>query len=225
MSDEAIKKKIGETAATLVKDGMIVGLGTGSTAYWFIKSLGKRCHEGLKIKAVASSNASMILAMKVGIPMLSGDEVSHLDITIDGADEIDPNKRLIKGAGGALLREKIVASMSRELVVIADESKLVNQLGAKKLPVEIVPFAYKSTLLQIQKLGCTPFLRKTDHEGLFVTDNGNYIVDAKLPSERTIDEVDRELKNIPGVIETGFFSHLAGRLVIGFFDGQIVVRP
>lgn len=150
---DVVKKAIGEKAADLIQEGMIVGLGTGSTAYWFIESLIERHKKGLNIQVVASSKKSLEQARKGKLPLIDIDSLSFLDITVDGADEIDPEKRMIKGGGGALLREKIVATMSREMVVIVDESKLVQKLGKQKLPLEILPFGHKGTLHHINQLG------------------------------------------------------------------------
>lgn len=226
MSIEAIKNDVGLAAAALVEPGMVVGLGTGSTASFFVKHLIERCRQGLKIHAIASSQAISAQAAKGGIPLLDPHQVSSLDLTVDGADEIDPQKRMIKGAGGALVREKILASMSREMIVIADESKLVRELGKAKLPVEVIPFGHAATRHHIEKLGLKATLRADREKNPFVTDNGNYIYDIHFDSLRSHPEKDHEtLINIPGVVDTGFFFNLAGRIIIGFFDGQIVVRP
>lgn len=221
-----IKQKIGQAAAELVESGMIVGLGTGSTAHHFIESLALRCKKGLRITAVASSKASEELAKKLGIPLVDINTLTSLDLAIDGADEIDPQKRMIKGAGGALVREKIVAHMSREMIVIAEESKLVRELGSKgKLPLEIVPFAHTATLHQIAKLGYSATLRLGPHKEPYLTDNGNIIADISLPSPlEDPEKVHHTLLELPGVVDTGLFFHLAGRLVIGFRDGQVIIR-
>lgn len=225
MSD-AIKKAIGAAAAELIHNGMTVGLGTGSTAAFFIQSLIERCNKGLKIHAVASSKHSYELAKKGGIPMLDINQITSLDITVDGADEIDTLKRMIKGKGGALVREKIVASMSREMVVIVDEGKLVSYLGKAPLPVEIIPFGTQATVHKLEKLGYVGQWRKRDDGHLYLTDNGNYIFDVDFDIPRTEPERDHQLiSSLPGIVDTGFFFHLAGRVVVGFFDGQIVVRP
>jgi ribose 5-phosphate isomerase A len=225
MSIDVIKNNIGASAAALVEPGMVVGLGTGSTAAYFVKHLIERCRQGLKIHAIASSQAISVQAAKGGIPLLDPHAVSSLDLTIDGADEIDALKQMIKGAGGALVREKILASMSREMIVIVDESKLVAQLGKAKLPVEVIPFGHLATLHHIQKLGLKATLRKAADNSPFITDNGNYIYDIYFEAPRSHPEQDHEtLIRLPGVVDTGFFFHLAGRVIIGFFDGQIVTR-
>ncbi len=223
---DPIKKALGERAAELIQNGMLVGLGSGTTAAFFIARLSERCKkEKLSIQAVASSQASADLAKKGGIPLLDIHTISHLDITVDGADEVDAQKRMIKGAGAAFVREKIVASMSREMVVIIEESKLVTQLGSRPLPVEILPFGRASTLNQIEKKGYKGTWRKTKEGKLLVTDNGNNIFDIEFDTPRSYPEEDEEtLLTIPGIVDTGFFFNLAGRVMIGFSDGQIVTR-
>lgn len=225
MTMDAIKKAVGYKAAEFVENGMRIGLGTGSTAHYFIERIIQRCKEGLKVHAVASSNRSLEQARKGHIPLLDIDQVTSLDLTVDGADEIDPQKRMIKGGGGALVREKIVASMSRELIVIIDESKLVAELGKCKLPVEIIPFAMAATVQHIHKAGYHGEFRKSSNGDLYVTDNGNLIYDIHFNHTRQQPEKDHDtLIHIPGVVDTGFFFNLAGRIIVGFSDGQIVVK-
>ena len=219
---EKVKKTVGYKAAEFVKSGMLVGLGTGSTAFYFIERLIQKQKEGLKIQAVASSNQSFQQAKEGKIPLIDIETVSFLDLTVDGADEIDPQKRMIKGGGGAHVREKIVASMSREMIVIVDESKLVPTLGKCKLPVEVLPFAKNATLHHITKAGYHGEFRKAQQK-LFSTDNGNLIIDIHFPKPLTQpEEVHETLIHIPGVVDTGFFFNLAGKVIIGFDDGQVV---
>lgn len=226
MSTDAIKKAVGYKAAEFVQQGMLVGLGTGSTAYYFIERLSQRIQEGLKIHAVASSERSFQQAKENGVPMLDIDEISSLDLTVDGADEIDPQKRMIKGGGGALVREKIAAAMSREMIVIVDETKLVPSLGKCKLPVEVIPFAKNATFRHIAKAGYLGEFRKKPDGSLYLTDNGNLIIDIHFEKLRDAPEKDHEtLIHIPGVVDTGFFFNLAGRVLVGFNDGQVVVKP
>ncbi|NNM42861.1 MAG: ribose 5-phosphate isomerase A [Chlamydiae bacterium] len=223
---ENIKKNLGDAAAKLIQDGMVVGLGTGTTVHYFIQSLIERYQKGLKIQVIASSEESLHKARKGNLPILDSDTLLHVDITVDGADEIDGEKQMIKGGGGALVREKILASMSREMVVIVDETKVVSKLGKRKLPVEILPFAYSSTLHKIHKLGYKGVIRLKSNAKPVITDNGNYLVDIDLHSDTLVPKQTHEdLIHIPGVVDTGFFFHLAGRVMIGFFDGQIVIRP
>lgn len=219
------KAAAGKAAAELIQDGMLVGLGTGSTAFHFIDHLIARCQQGLRIQAIATSNRSLEQAKAGNIPILDHNAITSLDVTVDGADEIDPQKRMTKGGGGALLREKIIASMSREMIVVIDESKLVQQLGAFPLPVEIVPFAFKATIDKINRLGYEGTLRSQTSSAPYITDNGNFIYDIHFRELRTNPEEDSEkLRSIPGVVETGFFFHLAGRVIIGRNNGQVEIR-
>ena len=216
------KKAVGMAAAEMVQSGMVVGLGTGSTSSYFINSLIIKCKEGLQIKAVATSDASEHLAKEGGIPFANIDELTSLDICFDGADEIDPKKRMIKGGGGALLREKIVATMSKQMIVLVDESKCVQTLGKFPLPVEIVQFGYNSTIYQINSLGYKGNIRKKKDGSLYMTDSGNYIYDIQLESNHLDPEIiHQSLINIPGVIETGFFLNLASLVLIGKANGKV----
>jgi len=225
MSIEAIKKAVGEVAASLVESKMTIGLGSGTTAHHFIQSLIARCQKGLSISAVASSKESQLLAKKGGIPLLEINAVSHLDLTIDGADQIDHEKQMIKGKGGALVREKILAHMSRELIVIVDETKLVPHLGKGILPVEIIPFGIRATEHHLEKLGYSGKWRKIDQHIFYTTDNGNYILDIHLEIESNDPRSAHEkISNVPGVVDTGFFFDVVGRVIVGFFDGQVVMR-
>ena len=206
MSFESIKKAVGYQAAELIQDGMHVGLGTGSTAFYFIERLTQRFQRGLKIKVLASSQRSLTQARQAGLPLLDIDAITSLDVTVDGADQIDHQKRMIKGGGGAHVREKILANMSRELIIIVDESKLVTELGLCQLPVEVLTFAHLATLHQIEKAGYKARLRTTAQNTLFLTDNQNYIIDIAL--DHLCDHPEKEhetLMHIPGVVDTGFF--------------------
>lgn len=222
MTHEAGKKAAAQQAAKLIHDGMKVGLGTGSTAKFFIEALGDLCKHGLSIQAVATSEASTKQAEQLRIPLVDIDTLESLDITVDGADEIDHDLQMIKGGGGALLREKIVASMSKTVVAIVDSAKLVDHLGKFPLPVEILPFAFKATLAALRRYDYAPVLRLASNDKPYVTDNGNWIADLKLsypclnPSE---DE--RRLKEIPGVLETGFFLKFATLAFVGMPDGSV----
>ncbi|WP_336772061.1 ribose-5-phosphate isomerase RpiA [Paenibacillus sp. MMO-58] len=219
------KRIAAEKAVELVKDGMKVGLGTGSTAYWAIQAIGRRVkEEGLTIQAVATSVQSEQLAKELGIPMMPFADVDVLDLTIDGADEVDPALHLIKGGGGALLREKIVAAASKQLIIIVDESKDVKQLGKFPLPVEIVPFAFELTVKKLRKLGCEPKLRKKGEE-LYVTDNGNYIADCEFGAITDPEALHDDLNRIPGVVDNGLFIHMASLVIVGSADGSIRSIP
>jgi ribose 5-phosphate isomerase A len=215
----------GRAALQFIKDGMLVGLGTGSTASCFIQHLIERCREGLKITAVATSKRSMDQAIKGGIPFVNINEITTIDVTVDGADEIDPQKRMIKGGGGALLREKIMATNSREMIVIVEENKCVNKLGKFPLPIEIVPFAYNATLHQLEKKGYVGKLRTTKTNELYLTDNGNYIFDIHFAQLlENPEEHERIIRAVPGVVETGFFFHLAGHVIVGYGNDHVEIR-
>lgn len=221
---DQIKKEIAKKAVSLVQTGMLVGLGTGTTAHFFIEKLIERHRvEGLQITAIATSEKSASLAREGGIPVLDMDAFTKIDLTIDGADEIDPRKRLIKGGGGALLREKIVAASSTEMVVIAEESKLVKNLGRFGLPVEIVSFGSRATLSKLYDLGYSGKLRMKDGSP-YVTDNGNNIFDIRFDPVCLNPTQDQEkISSVPGVVETGFFTGIAGRIILGFHDGRVEI--
>lgn len=217
-----MKRIAAEYAVQYIEDGMKVGLGTGSTAYWAIQRIGERVKEGLSIQAVATSKASEKQAIELGIPIIPFRDLDGLDITIDGADEVNTDLELIKGGGGALLREKIVAHHSNKLIIVADERKVVHTLGKFPLPVEIVPFAMDWTLKSLQSLGCQVQLR-TEEEQLFITDNGNYIADCNFGSITTPLQLHNDILSIPGVVDHGLFIGRAGLAVIAHQDGKVEV--
>ncbi|WP_234533185.1 ribose-5-phosphate isomerase RpiA [Paenibacillus pseudetheri] len=217
-----VKQLAAEKAVEYVEDGMKVGLGTGSTAYWAIRKLGERVSEGLKITTVATSRASEEQARELGIPLVAFSDIDSLDLTIDGADELDSSLQLIKGGGGALLREKIVASNSTRMIVIADEGKVVNTLGKFPLPVEIVPFAWEWTVAELAKLGCQPELRRNGEE-LYKTDNGNYIADCRFEAIDAAPKLALTIQNIPGVVDHGLFIGIAAMAIVGKLDGSIEI--
>jgi ribose 5-phosphate isomerase A len=219
------KRRAGERAAEFVQDGMTVGLGTGSTVFFTLQRLGDRVRDGLRIRGIPTSEATAQLARQFGIPLTTFADVAELDLAIDGADEVSPDLHLIKGGGGALLREKLVATAARRLIIVADVSKRAPVLGAFPLPVEVVPFAHAGTARRISAAtGCTPALRRR-HEGgaPFITDNGNYIYD--LPPGPIADPpgLHRHLKLLPGVIETGLFIGMAERVIFGSPSGVEIV--
>lgn len=219
---EEAKRKAAERAVELIPPHIIVGLGTGSTSYYFIEKLIERCKEGLSIQVVASSEQSKELAKKGNIPLLDINTIDAVDITVDGADEIDPLKQMIKGGGGAHVREKILANMSRELIVIVDETKLSPRLGKSKLPVEIIPFAHEATRKKLLALGYKASYRKKTDGTYFITDNQNLIVDISLnPATCNPREDEAAILSIPGVVDTGFFFDLAGRVIVGYLDGSV----
>lgn len=219
------KKAAGQAAANLVENGMIIGLGTGSTAIHFIEALIERRCLGLDVKAVATSVRSQTLAERGTIPLLDINTLSFIDLTIDGADEITLDLQMIKGGGGALLREKIVAHMSKKMIVIVDESKVVKNLGKFPLPVEIVPFAHHVTLQFLNRMDYQPKLRLLDSQKPYVTDNGNYIADLTLPFP-CLDPYthNSRIRSLPGVVETGFFLEVANQMIIGYPDGKFEIR-
>ncbi|MDQ6610328.1 MAG: ribose-5-phosphate isomerase RpiA [Bacteroidota bacterium] len=214
------KKAAAQKAVESVQPGMTVGFGTGTTAHWAIQEVGRLVLQGLKIKAVASSIASEEEAKKAGIQIVSFKNINSIDLYIDGADEVDEEKNLIKGGGGALLREKILAFNSNQFIVIVDESKVVKQLGKFRLPVEIIPFAASLTINNIAKLNCIPELR-VRHNKAFVTDNGNWILDCDFGAINNSIELNHQLHAIPGVVETGLFFHtMIHQVIIGSASGS-----
>lgn len=208
-------------AVEYIKDGMIVGLGTGSTAFWAIEYTAEKVAAGLRITVVATSKDTETKARERGITITPFDEVPYVDIDIDGADEADESLSLIKGGGGALMREKIVANASRQFIVIADESKLVKQLGKFPLPVEVVVFGWEHTDRALQQLGCTTRRRLTDDGVPFVTDNGNYILDCSFGVITDAPALEKNINSITGVVDNGLFIHMAERLIIGCTDGSV----
>ncbi|SER14310.1 ribose-5-phosphate isomerase RpiA [Piscibacillus halophilus] len=217
------KQMVGEKAVDYIENGMLVGLGSGSTMYYMLKELGKRVKEGLHIRGVPSSIRTENWAKEFGIPLTDFSEVERLDIAIDGADEIDPNFNLIKGGGGSLLREKIVDAAADRFIVVADESKLVNHLGAFPLPVEVVRFGWQLTKKQIEELGCSAVLREIDDE-VFVTNNNNYILDCRFDVIKDSEKLHSQLKSLLGVVETGLFFNMADEVIIGRNDGAEVLK-
>ena len=220
------KEVSGRRAAELVRDGMVVGLGTGSTVYFSLVRLRERIErEGLAIRGVPTSNDTDAKARALGIPLVGLEEVEVIDLTIDGADEIDANYDMIKGGGGALLREKVVASLSREEAIVVGPDKLVDRLGSTfPLPIEVVPFAVAAIERRVREHGAEPRLRMRG-DAIFVTDNGNHILDCRFA--RGIADaaaLEQTLDRIPGIVETGLFIGLAHTLVIGHPDGRVDVR-
>lgn len=208
------KKLAGEKAAEFVKDGMILGLGTGSTVKFFLLKLKELISKGLKVKGVSSSNSTTSLALSYSIPLISIDEVKKIDMTIDGADEVDENFNGIKGGGGALLYEKIVASASKKNIWIIDSSKLVTTLGNFPLPVEIVSFGYKQTMHKLEASGLSPVLRKKNGK-IFISDSGNFIADLNLNKIENPAKVSKEIKLVNGVIENGLFLNVPDLVLVG----------
>ena len=219
---EEAKKKVALEAVKHIENGFVVGLGSGSTAAYMIQELGRLIrHNGLRVLGVPSSSQAFLLAITSGVPLTTLDEYPVLDLAIDGADEVDKQLDMIKGGGGALTREKIVASAAKQVVIVADETKLVEKLGTKfRVPVEVIPFALATVSAGIKKLGGKPFLRESKGKvGPVVTDNGNYIVDVDFGPIDNAEELSQQLKLVPGVIETGLFIGLADIIYLGKADG------
>ena len=207
------KQVAGERAVEYVEEGMIIGLGSGSTAFFAIQKIAERVRQGLKIKGVCTSENTRMLAEQWNIPYVDINDVDHIDLTIDGADEIDPYGNGIKGGGGALLFEKIVASNSKQVIWVVEQKKLVDQLGAFPLPVEILPFGYKYILDILAEMGLSPSLRMSGEE-TFTTDGGHFIADIQIGKIPDHWELDRNLSQIPGIIENGLFLNLVNKVVV-----------
>jgi ribose 5-phosphate isomerase A len=215
---EVLKQAAAERAVELVRDGMLVGLGSGTTANLFVAELGRRVADGLRVTGLASSERTAQLAAASGVPVVQ--EVDRpLDLAVDGADEIDPQRNLLKGRGGALFREKMVALNSERFIVVADSSKLVEQLGEGVLPVEVLPFLWRQTAARLAALGATWTLREADGRP-YVTDNGNLIVDLVFAGRiRDPRRLAVEMKTIPGVLEHGLFAGIATGCIVAGPEG------
>jgi ribose 5-phosphate isomerase A len=217
------KQVAAEAAVKYIQQGMTVGIGTGSTSAFAIEAIGKRIQGGLSIKAVASSLRSEELAKNVRIDLIPFSEIETIDIYIDGADEVDKDLNLIKGGGGALLREKILAYNSKKFLVIVDSSKLVEHLGKFLLPVEIVPFAMELTLRQLHKLGCTTTIRRESNQP-YITDNDNLIIDCDFKKIEDVEKLHYSINAIPGVVENGLFlKNIVHKVIVGYENGDVKV--
>jgi ribose 5-phosphate isomerase A len=213
------KKMSGEYAVKFVENGMVVGLGTGSTVAYTIRLIGEKVKNGLDIIGIPTSNETEKLALSLGIALSNLEEHPAVDVTIDGADEVDAGLNLIKGMGGALLREKIVAKASKLEVIVVDDSKFVERLGTKSpLPVEVLPFGWSKAAEELKGFGCSVALRRSGDRPL-VTDNGNHILDCKFEVIEEPGIIERDLNNIPGVIENGLFVGLADLAVVARTEG------
>jgi ribose 5-phosphate isomerase A len=226
-AQQQFKQAAAESAVTLVEDGMILGLGTGSTAKLAVDALGKRVAGGLRVTGIPTSEATAAQARSLGIPVSTLDEHPEIDLTIDGADEVEAGTlNLIKGRGGALLREKIVASASKGLAIIVDDSKQVERLGSKfAVPVEVVPFGWRATARKLEALGAKAELRSGADGKPYITDGGHYIVDCKFAPITDPPKLDRELNSIVGVVEHGLFLHMATQVIVAGQDGVKVLLP
>jgi ribose 5-phosphate isomerase A len=219
------KEAAGRAAAKLVRDGDIVGLGTGSTAYFAVVALGERVKAGLKIVGIPTSLKTGDLARQLGIPLTTLDEHPQIDITLDGADEVDPKLNLIKGGGGALLREKVIATASKKMVVVADSSKVVSVLGKFPLPVEVISFARTVVENKIVALGASPKLRTQTDGSPYLTDNGNQILDCSFGKIADPAALALILSDTPGIVEHGLFIGLAKVALVGRGDRVEELRP
>ena len=220
---EQLKKIAGEKAAEYVKDGMVVGLGTGSTVKYTILKIGEMIRNGLDIIGIPTSKRTEELMKSLRIKQGSLNEYPNIDLTIDGADEVDANLNLIKGGGGALLREKIVAYYSTYLVIVVDESKMKTCLGSFPLPVEVVPYAHRRTAMTLKTLGCEPRLRMIE-DNIYVTDNGNYIVDCQFKRIEDPENIEKKIDAIPGVVESGLFVKMAKEVIVGTKKGVKIMK-
>jgi len=218
MTEDEQKQAAAAAAVDYIENGMVVGLGTGSTAAKMVDLVGERVKNGLDIIAVPTSEATAEQAKSLGINVVGFDEVQVIDLTIDGTDEVDPEMRLIKGGGGAHLREKIVASLSDRMIVIAESKKMVSQLGAFKLPVEVIPFAADALMPKMEALGCSPAIREKDGTPVR-TDEKNLIIDCAFEQIDDPEELALTLSLMPGVVEHGLFIDLADIVLIGTEDG------
>jgi len=225
MANDLEKEAAARASLRFVKDGQVVGLGTGSTAEHFIKLLGNEVQKGLRIRGIPTSDRSRELALSLGIPVITLDDCQEIDVTVDGADEVDPQLRLIKGGGGALLREKIVASATRQMIVVADASKQVPRLGKFPLPVEVIRFAQALVAKRIQALGAEVQLRRKPDGSPFLTDENNHILDCRFGEIRDPDGMARELSWMPGVVEHGVFIGMASVALFARGSEIIELKP
>lgn len=219
-----LKQLVGEKAAEYVKDGMVVGLGTGSTAYYMVEALGKRVKEGLTITGVTTSTRTKEQAEKLGIPLKTIDEVESVDLTIDGADEIDSKYQGVKGGGGALLFEKIVADYSKKVIWIVDESKMVETLGAFPLPIEVMPYGSQQLVRIFEEKGFQPAMRKNDVGGNYLTDGGHYIIDLHMTKIEDPHSLATWLDGLTGVMEHGLFLDRVNTIIVGRNTGLEIIE-
>jgi ribose 5-phosphate isomerase A len=219
---ERYKKAAGEKAVEFIENGMILGLGSGSTVYWMMKKLAELVEQGLDIKGVPSSKRTEGWAKEFGIPLVDFSQVDRIDLAIDGADEIDPDFQLTKGGGGSLVREKIVDCLAEKLIIIADKTKMVDTLGTFPLPVEVVPFGYQATAKRIANLGAISELRMRDGN-VFVSNNGNYILDCQFTLINNPEQLHEKIKALVGVVETGLFVNMVDTVIVGDENGTEII--
>jgi ribose 5-phosphate isomerase A len=225
MTQDEAKDLVGKRAAELVEEGMAVGLGTGTTSIMFIKALGERVKAGLKIRCVASSDASAALGRSLGMEVVSLEELPELDLYIDGADEVGPGLALIKGGGGALLREKIVASAAKRFVVVVDSSKIVEVLGKFPLPVEVVKMALPLVMARLTELGLKPNQRHHPDGSVYLTDENNFILDCGCGQIVDPEVTAAEIRSIVGVVEHGLFLDMASVAFVAGEGGVTELQP
>ena len=219
-----MKKLAGEKAVEHIEDGMIVGLGTGSTVEYTLRKLGQEVRNGLKIKGIPTSVHTKRIANEENIPLTTLDENPEIDVTIDGADEVDSNLNLIKGGGGALTREKIIAFNSKKLIIVIDDSKVVKALGIDfPLPVEVIKFSWAATKKVLEKFDCNVEIRNVMESEPFISDNGNYILDCEFERIDDPEQLEIDLNCIPGVVENGLFINLANEVIVGGKQGILTL--
>lgn len=223
MNQDKEKQIAAKEAVKYIKSGMTVGLGTGSTAAHMVNELGRLVLNGLQVIGVPSSESTKKLATEKGIPLTTLQNVDSIDVYIDGADEFDPYMQLIKGGGGALLREKILTYNSDLVIIIADSQKEVNRLGAFKLPVETIPFATQKIARLLEKMDLKPNVRQKNGQN-FITDEGNFILDLNIAHVTNITLLERKLKQIPGIVETGLFLDMADIIIVGKGESTITIK-
>ena len=224
LTQDAIKQKLGIYAADFVRQDMLIGLGTGSTVYYLLKELSERKQQGLNFTAVCTSLQTQNILQQESINYVSLDEVETLQLAIDGADEVDINGNLIKGGGGALLQEKIVEASCKELIIIVDEKKDVQTLGAFPLPVEVITFGWKQVQQKIQSIHNVSARLREKEGKVFLTDHHHYILDCYFNSIADPAQLNTDLHLIPGVVETGLFINMATKIITGYADGTIKTR-
>jgi ribose 5-phosphate isomerase A len=215
---------IANVAASYVRDGDVVGLGSGRAATAFVEALGEKVQKGLKVRGIPTSQATVATAKRVGIPLIEPVEAGTIDIAVDGADDVDPALNLVKGKGGALIRERLVASVARRFVILVGADKVVQALGRTQIPVEVVPFGHEWTKERLHELGLKPSLRVQDGKP-FVTDNGNLIYDSASGPIAAPTELSRVLDAIPGVVGHGLFLGMASEVIVGYEDRYDILKP
>lgn len=225
MEREDLKKLAAEKAIENIEDDMVVGLGSGSTVEYALKKLGQLVRDGLKIKGIPSSIRTQRIAINEKIPLTSFEENPEIDLTIDGADEVDSSLNVIKGGGGALTREKIIAFNSKKVIIVIDDSKIVKALGIDfPLPVEVTKFGWTATKKIIENFGCIVELRKIMENEPFITDNGNYILDCEFEKISDPVQLENDLNIIPGVVENGLFIGLVDEVIVGSKQGIMTLE-